>query len=143
MGACGADRTLGATVAGGDRRGADSALIAVLASGATVKDAAKQVGVGERTVRRRLENGDFRRRVAEARGMVLERAAGRLADATVEAAETLRSLLSSDSDSVRHSAAKTLLEQAVKGTELLDLASRIEQLERAAEAEENFRRRGG
>jgi hypothetical protein len=127
-------------VAGGDRSGADVALIAALASGLTVQDAATQAHVSERTARRRLEDATFRRQVADARAAVLERAIGRLVDATTDAADTLRSLLKADSESVRHAAAKTLIESASKGLELLVLVERVAALEEASEAKKDARR---
>jgi len=118
-------------VAGGDRSGADSALIAALASGLPVQDAATGAHVSERTARRRLEDPAFRRQVAAARAAVLEQAIGRLVDATTEAADSLRSLLTAESESVRLAAAKSILDQGFRGVELLDLAERVEQLEQA------------
>jgi hypothetical protein len=115
-------------VAGGDRSSADAALIAALASGLTVQDAATQAHVSERTARRRLET------------VMLERAIGRLVDATTDAADTLRSLLNADSESVRHVAAKTLIESASKGLELLDLVDRVAALEEASAANKDARR---
>jgi hypothetical protein len=117
-------------VAGGDRSGADAALIAALAAGLTVQDVATQAHVSERTARRRLDDPSFRRHVAGARAAVLELAVGRLVAATTEAADALRFLLTAESESVRLAAARTLLDQAAKGIETLDLAARIEQLER-------------
>jgi len=110
------------------------ALIAALAAGLTVREAAGRAHIGERTARRRLEDPAFRRRVADARAALLERAIGRMAASTTAAADTLQALLDAESESVRHAAAKTLLELASRGIELLDLAGRVEQLERAAEA---------
>ena len=127
-------------MAGGDRSGADVALIAALASGLTVQDAATQAHVSERTARRRLEPREFRRQVADARAAVLERAIGRLVDATTDAADTLRALLKADSESVRHAAAKTLIESASKGLELLDLVERVAALEEASAAKKDARR---
>jgi hypothetical protein len=43
-------------------------LILALAAGATVREAAEQAGIGERTAHRRLADADFRRAVSEARG---------------------------------------------------------------------------
>jgi hypothetical protein len=127
-------------VAGGDRSGADAVLIAALASGLTVQDAATQAHVSERTARRRLEDAGFRRQVADARSALLEQAIGRMAGATTEAADTLRSLLKAESENVRHAAAKTLLELTSKGLEQLDLAERVEQLEQAAQVKKGERR---
>lgn len=121
-------------VAGGDRHGADQALVAALASGMTVKDAAVKAGVSDRTARRRLEDTEFRRRVADARSALLERAVARLADATTEAADTLRGLLRSESDSVKHAAAKTLFDLTMRGIEMIHINERVAALEQAAEA---------
>jgi hypothetical protein len=120
-------------VAGGDRSNADHLIVAALAAGTTNQEAATAAGVGERTVRRRLDDPAFRRQVSEARAALLEQAIGRMAGATTEAADTLRLLLNAESEHVRHAAAKTLLELASKGIELLDLAERIAALELASE----------
>jgi hypothetical protein len=104
-------------------------LVAALAAGASVRDAARQAGVSERTAYRRLEEPAFRRQVADARAEFLERAVGRLAASATEAADTLRGLLVATSEPVRHSAAKTILEVVAKSVELLDLMARIEALE--------------
>jgi hypothetical protein len=123
-------------VAGGDRSNADHLIVAALAAGTTNQDAAAAAGVGERTVRRRLEDPAFQRQVLDARSALLEQAIGRMAGATTEAADTLRSLLNAESENVRHAAAKTLLELTAKGLEQLDLAARIVQLERSQKVDE-------
>ncbi len=48
------------------RKNADVELVAALASGSTVREAAQSAGVAERTVYRRLEDAEFRSRVQEA-----------------------------------------------------------------------------
>ena len=65
-------------MAGGDRKNAAPVLIAALASGATHLDAARQAGIGEKTVYRRLEDRDFRRRVTKARSAMVAPAVGTL-----------------------------------------------------------------
>src|SRR5215216_6637173 len=92
------------------RSGADLVLIAALAGGATYEDAGKQGGVSERTVRRRMDEPEFRQQVESARVEVLARAVAMLTSASVEAVETLRSLLVAESDSARLGAAKAILE---------------------------------
>jgi hypothetical protein len=57
-------------------------------------------------------------------------AAGRLAEGMTQAADTLRKLLSSESESIRLRAADRLLEIGVKVVELQELQSRVEELER-------------
>ena len=50
-------------MAGGDRSGADAALIAALAGGSTVEDAATTAGIGVTTAYRRLKDAGFRKQV--------------------------------------------------------------------------------
>ena len=80
----------------GGRSGGDSALIAALAGGATHEAAAKQAGVSERTVRRRLGDAGFRRQIDEARAELLVQAMAQLSRAATGAATTLVLLLGKD-----------------------------------------------
>jgi len=123
-------------VAGGDRTSADGVLIAALAAGKPVAEAAKLAGVSERTVYRRLADSLWRRRVAAARTELLARAVGILAEGTTAAAATLRLLLRSDSPSVQLAAARAILDQTTRGIELLDLAERVSVLEEQTAAAE-------
>ena len=111
------------------RSGGDSVLIAALAAGATYEDAATQAGVSERTVRRRLEDAEFSGQVDATRSEMIARAVGRLAEASTEAADTLRGLLAARSETVRLGAARSILELAVRLREHDELVSRIEALE--------------
>ena len=107
----------------------NTSLIAALAGGATVKAAAKSAGLGRRTAYRRLEDPDFRRRVAEARREMLARAVGTLADASTAAAAKLRDLLDAESETVRLGACRAILELGAKLRESDELAERIAALE--------------
>ena len=111
------------------RSGGEAPLIAALAGGASVADAAKLAGVSEATVFRRLRDDGFKQQVAEARAEMLSRAVAMLTSASVEAVETLRSLLGSPLDFARLSAARTILEVGSKYREQLDLAERVASLE--------------
>jgi len=122
------------------RRNGDSALIAGLAAGAKVEDAARSAGMSGRTAYRRLEDPAFRRRVSEARGQALERALGRLADTSGAAAETLAALLSAESETARLGAARSILELGSKLRESAELEARIAALEAAAEQRATVRR---
>src|SRR5204863_65773 len=73
-------------VAGSGRGNADAALVAALAAGSTIRDAAKTAGVAERTVYRRLEDPGFRQRVNNARAELIAHAVGKLAEASTAAA---------------------------------------------------------
>jgi hypothetical protein len=110
-------------------KGGDAALIAALACGGTVEAAAKQAGVSERTAYRRLEDEGFRRRVDDARAEIVKRAVARLSAASVQAADTLRQLLSSDMDFCRLAAARSILELGAKLREQTELAARLAALE--------------
>ncbi len=123
-------------MAGGDRKNADGALITALASGATVAAAAEQAGVSERTVYRRLEDDSFRGQLAEARAELIKRAVGRLARDCSAAADTLRALLTAESETVRLGAAKSIIELAVKIREHDELAERVAALEQQHAANE-------
>jgi putative ubiquitin-RnfH superfamily antitoxin RatB of RatAB toxin-antitoxin module len=104
-------------------------LILALAAGATVREAAEQAGVGERTADRRLADADFRRAVSEARGRMFDAARGRLASLAGKAAETLQRLMESDKPTVALAAAKAVSElgpRLRKSTELEEQISRLE-----------------
>jgi hypothetical protein len=116
-------------VAGGDRKNADSTLIAALASGATVEDAARTSGVSETTVYRRLREADFRQRVTDVRGEMVSRAVARLSATSTLASDTLRALLAARSETVRLGAARSILELGAKLRESEELAARVSALE--------------
>jgi hypothetical protein len=111
------------------RRKGDDALLTALASGQTVRDAARSAGIGERTAFRRVADPDFRRRVAELRAEMIGRALGQLADGMTEAAGTLRKLLAADGESVRLGAARSILELGNKLREAVELERRMADLE--------------
>ncbi len=75
------------------RRNADAAIIAALAAGKTQEQAATMAGVAVRTVARRVTEPDFRHEVLAARAALIERATGRLAASTTQAADALVELL--------------------------------------------------
>ena len=116
-------------MAGGSRQNAKTAAALALASGLTQTEAAKKVGIGERTLRRWLKQDDFRQTVAAAKAEMVSRAVAMLADASTEAATTLRRLLQADSESVRLNAAKAIIELGIKLRESEELAARVKQLE--------------
>jgi hypothetical protein len=101
-------------MAGRGRSDADEALALALAGGQTIRDAAEKVGVAERTVYWRLENPEFRARVLELRSVVVQRAAGLLADGLAGAVARLRQLVSSPDERVALAACREMLDQAGK-----------------------------
>lgn len=121
-------------MAGSGRRNADFVLIVALAGGAPLRDAAAQAGVSERTARRRTGDQEFMRRVSQTRTEMIDRAVGVLTEASVQAATTLCSLLSAESETVRLGACRALLELGVKLRESEDLSTRVAALEEASVA---------
>jgi len=113
----------------------DLAFLVAIARGETVRDAAREAGIGERTAWRRMADPEFRRRLSGVRADVLERATGRLADAGAEAAETLKALLKAESESVRLGAARAILELGSKLREAGELEERLRMLESDAGSE--------
>ncbi|HEV3341917.1 MAG TPA: hypothetical protein VG125_16235 [Pirellulales bacterium] len=108
-------------------------LILALAAGASVREAAEQAGVGERTVYRRLADADFRRAVSEARGRMFDTAFGRLAGLASKAAETLERLMESEKPAVALGAAKAVLEVGPRLRESTEVEERISRLEDQAD----------
>ena len=111
------------------RRKGEAALLVALASGMTVRDAAVAAGIGERTATRRVTDPGFRRQVAQLRAHMVQRALGRLADASVQAVDTLRALLSAEADTVKLGAARAILELGNRLRETVELEERIAALE--------------
>ncbi|MDQ3820178.1 MAG: hypothetical protein M3362_21210, partial [Acidobacteriota bacterium] len=66
----------GQDLAGNDSRKGDLVLMTALAGGASIKDAAKIAGVGERTAHRRLNEPEFQEKIAELRTQLLSEAVG-------------------------------------------------------------------
>ena len=62
---------------------------------------------------------------------MIREASGRLAALMTKATDTLEGLLDSDNEDVRHKAAKTVLEQAVKVGELADVVARVDAIEKS------------
>jgi len=98
----------------------------------TLADAATAIGVDERTLRRWLrEHPAFQAAYREARRQVVQHAIVQVQQATAEAVATLRTVMQAQTApaSAKVSAAKVILETAVKAVELEDLEARIAALE--------------
>jgi len=103
--------------------------IAALLSEPSIKAAAESCGIGEATLYRWLQLPDFQAAYRTARRQVVERAVSELQAACGEAVETLKRNLTCDIPGVEIRAAQIIIEQAVKGIELMDLQDRVEKLE--------------
>jgi hypothetical protein len=98
----------------------------------TLIDAATAIGVDERTLRRWLrEHGPFQSAYREARRQIVQQAVVQVQHATGTAVHTLLAVMqdANASASARVSAAKTIIETAIKAVEVEDLEARIAALE--------------
>ena len=109
------------------------ALISALLTAPSLAAAAQQAGLSEVTAWRWLKDATFQATYREARRAVVQHAIVQVQHATGEAVETLRNVMqdSESPASARVSAAKAILETAVKAVELEDLEARIVALEAA------------
>lgn len=107
------------------------ALISALLLAPTLGDAAHAAGIGEVTAWRWLKDAAFQTAYREARRAVVQQAITQVQRATGEAVETLRVVMQNPEApaSAKVSAAKAILETAVKAVELEDLEARIAALE--------------
>jgi hypothetical protein len=130
-------------VAEAPRRKGEDALLLALACGATVEAAARQSGLTERTVYRRLKEPEFRTRLQDIRTDMVRRAAGMLTAAAATAVNTLLSLQKeSVTPSVRLGAARAVLELGIKVRELAELQLRMDELEAMVKRQEQAGSRG-
>jgi HEAT repeat protein len=86
--------------------GTEVALVAALAAGSSVRDAAAAAGISERTAHRRLTEASVRREVSMLRAAALEEAACALATASRKAVQAVIDLLDHEDPKVRLQAAK-------------------------------------
>jgi hypothetical protein len=116
-------------MAGNGRQNADPLLIAALLNGATLADAARSSGLGERTVGRRLSDPGFRERLDRAENELIDATARALANSTAKAAAKLEVLLDEGSAAVQLGASRTILDSAQKWRPPRTLEKRIAALE--------------
>ncbi len=109
------------------------AVALAIARGQNVKTAAKETGVGLRTLHRWLaEDPAFRQRVNELREGLFSQAAGRLSDLAGQATETLGGLLRSEDEKVRLQAARIIFEAAGNFRQMTEVSARLATLEQQA-----------
>jgi hypothetical protein len=120
-------------MAGGRKSGSQRDRAAFfVAAGRSVTESARESGVSRRTLTAWLTEEPFRQRVRELRDRLLERTVGRLTGAGVKAVKTLVRLTGAGVKAeVQRAAAAALLASLFKGTDMLDIAKRLEALEEA------------
>jgi hypothetical protein len=108
----------------------------LLASGRSIRDAAAETSVGERTIHTWLNEPGFRAAISGLRDRLLAETVGRLTQAATRAAAALEGLLDAESESIRLRAATAILDAMIRAREHGELAARVGELEqRLAESE--------
>jgi hypothetical protein len=108
----------------------DPQIMLALLCGATVEGAARQAGVSESTVRRRLKNPAFRRKLNRRRAEMQIRLADQLLALGNQAVRTWAQLMEpKESGSTRLGASRSVMEFGLKTRESADLAIRLTELE--------------
>jgi hypothetical protein len=109
--------------------------IAALLTRPSIEDAARVAGVGEKTLRRWIQEPKFRARYLRARTESVHQALARIQQATGAAGTTILKLMTDANvpPAVRLRAAECVFDLAVKGVEIEDIEVRVSDLERAAE----------
>jgi hypothetical protein len=111
--------------------------IAALLTHPTIEAATKAVGISEATAWRWMKNPEFAAHYREARREAMRHTTARLQEAAREAVECLREVQrTGESESARVSAARTILEQALKAVDLEDVQQRLDELERAVKPQD-------
>jgi hypothetical protein len=120
-------------MAGKQRKKAEDLLLMALACGATVENAARQCGLSERTVYRRLDEPEFQRRLQQIKADMVQRTAAMLTAAGLESVKTLLELQrAAHPPAVRLGAARAVLDSGIKVREVADLEERLAALEEQA-----------
>jgi len=108
--------------------------IAALLTSSSMPAAAVNCGISESTLRRWLQNETFAKCYRRERTRMLESTVNLLRQKSMAAVETLADIAESEESpaSVRVSAARAVIELAIRGAELQDLEERIAELEQLA-----------
>jgi hypothetical protein len=123
------------------KRGADPKVLLALACGATAEAAARQTGVSESTIRRRLKDPDFVQMLHKQRAEMHLRIADQLTAASTEGVRTMIQLMQpTNSGTVRLGAARLVVELSSKVRETADLALRLTELEQRMEQQNDHKR---
>jgi hypothetical protein len=113
-----------------DTENKDVLLATAIASGATASAAARELDLSRSAVQRRLADPDFRRLVSDLRREVVTAALGRITDNLTRAADTMAALLDAEQPHIRLRAARVLVTLGLKLQDSVELADRVEEVER-------------
>jgi len=110
-----------------------SKAILALLENRTVGDAAESTGIGQSTQFRWMQDHNFKRHYLQAKRKVIDQAITQLQNMCGDAVGVLKQIMLDDTNpsTSRIACAKAILDQALKGFELEDLATRIDTLGKA------------
>ena len=129
-----ADSQTEKTPAAKSERLKEATIVALLTS-SSIEDAAQSVGISETTIYRWLKMPDFQDALTEAKREAVRVAVAKLQQGAGEAVDALKGIMSDSKApaSARVSAAKTVIDMALKSTEIEEITKRIDELERTME----------
>lgn len=106
--------------------------ISALISSPSIPEAAKKVGIDNKTFWRWLQLKNFKKRYQEARRVVDRHSIGLVQAGMSDAVKTLEEVMGNQNApaSARVSAARAIIDMALKASEIEDLEVRIENIER-------------
>jgi hypothetical protein len=107
-----------------------SQVIAALLTERTIAEASAKVGVSESTVLRWMRRPDFQEAYRAARRSIVDCVVAQVQQAATEAVSALRKNLQCGTPGAEVQAARVLLDTALRGVELGDLQSKVEELDR-------------
>jgi hypothetical protein len=117
------------------RKGDTARMVAVLARGGSQQEAADAAGLSVREVRRRVREPDVERRLRSARREHQRQMMGRIAEAGIEALDTLRELLGKEQPvETRFKASKEVLRAAVHNLDSLATREELDELQAQLDA---------
>lgn len=111
---------------------ADEIIVSALLSCPTLEAAASQCGLSVRQLYERRQSEDFTRKLREAQADALAGTVRYLQQNTATAASTLVEIREHGQEQNRLTAARTLLDQAARLSEIADFAERLEALEQVS-----------
>jgi hypothetical protein len=121
---------------GGQLSGRQERVLLALLDTPSIKAAAAATGVNEKTVRRWLRQPEFQAAYRAARRAVVEETLALLQRIGAKAVAALHKNLACEKPAVEVAAAVAILDRAIRGVELSDLAERVEELERDKERQQ-------
>lgn len=112
------------------RSSANERLALLIASGLTIRAAAKKAKISERTARRRVNDPDFAKRVAELRAGMTSEALGILSRSLTAAANRLRTLVKHPKGEIATRACKVIIDAQSRLRQSAEFEERLAALEK-------------